>query len=139
MAGQGDLPRIGLLVGSGPYRSRESRAELDLAMAALTLDYRVEIYFSGDAILQLAEAKDGTEANLPAGYKAWAALPGLGDADLYAETEWLNRCKRRGIGLCLPVEGLGKSGGIGLCLPVEGLGKSGMKQRWRQCDKVLVL
>lgn len=124
MGAEGNTPSFGLLVTSGPYRSRESRAEIDLALAALTLDYRLEIYFSGDAVLQLAEPRDSAEAQLPAGYRAWSALPDLGDVQLFAESGWLSRCERRG---------------IRLCLPVEGLGHTRMKRHWRECDRVLVL
>lgn len=116
--------RLALLVRTGPYRSREPRAEADLALAALTLDFDVEIFFTGDSIMQLAEDKAGAGANLPAGYKAWSALPDLGSVQVFAQSEWLDRCQRLG---------------IGLILPVEGLGLAGMKQRWRRCDHVMVL
>lgn len=116
--------RLALLVDTGPYLSRESRAEADLALAALSLDFEVEVYFSGDAILQLARDKAGTGALLPAGYKAWSALPELGQVRVFAESGWLSRCERLG---------------IELFLPVEGLGFVSMKQRWRNCDHVVVL
>lgn len=116
--------RLALLVRTGPCRSRESRAEVDLALAALSLDFDVEVYFTGDAIMQLAQDKSGAGAGLPAGYKAWSALPELGSVQVFAESGWLNRCQRLG---------------IGLILPVEGLGFAGMKQRWRRCDHVVVL
>ena len=124
MAAATDRPSIALLVKSGPYHSRESRSELDLALAALALDFRLEVYFSGDALLQLAEAKDPSGAQLPPGYKAWAALPDMGEVRLFAESAWLSRCELLG---------------ISLTMPVEGLGHARMKQRWRRCDKVLVL
>jgi sulfur relay (sulfurtransferase) DsrF/TusC family protein len=117
-------PTIGLLLRSPPYASREPRAELDLALAALALDYAVEVYFTGDSLMQLARHKASAAAGLPAGYRAWAALPELGELRLYAESAWLRRCERAG---------------IELMLPVEGLGHARMKQRWRRCDLVLVL
>lgn len=116
--------RLALLVRTGPYWSRESRAEADPALAALSLDFDVEIYFIGDSILQLAEDKDGTSAGLPAGYKAWSALPDVGSVRFFADSAWVSRCQRLG---------------IGLVLPIEGLGFMSMKQRWRRCDHVMVL
>lgn len=116
--------RLALLVRTGPYWSREPRAEADLALAALSLDFDVEVFFTGDSILQLAQDKAGASAGLPAGYKAWSALPDLGSVRVFAESAWINRCQ------CL---------GIGLVLPVEGLGFVSMKQRWRSCDHVMVL
>jgi len=112
------------VVRSWPGRSREARAEVDFALAALALDFEVEVYFTSDAVLQLAEDKDAAKALLPAGFKAWAALPELGEARLFAESAWLKRCEKLG---------------IGLSLPVEGLGYGRMKRQWRDCDQVVVL
>ncbi|MEE4218342.1 MAG: DsrE family protein [Xanthomonadales bacterium] len=116
--------RLALLVRTGVYGSRESRAEADMALAALSLDFDVEVFFTGDAILQLAADKAAAGASLPAGYRAWSALPDLGSVQVFAESGWLERC-----------HGLG----IELVLPVEGLGFADMKQRWRGCDHVVVL
>jgi sulfur relay (sulfurtransferase) DsrF/TusC family protein len=113
-----------LLVRPRPYQRAESRAELDLALAAAALDIPLEVYFLGDAILQLAEGKDPDSALLPAGYRGWAALPELGDARLFAESIWLDRCRAQGLALCLPVSPLA---------PAE------LGRRWRGCDRVLVV
>ena len=123
MAGAGGT-RLGLLVRTGPYLSREARSEVDLALAALTLDCMIEVYFFGDSVLQLAKDKDANEAGLPTGYKAWSALPELGEVRFHAESAWLGRCERRG---------------IELSMPVEGLEHAGIKNRWRGCDYVVVL
>jgi sulfur relay (sulfurtransferase) DsrF/TusC family protein len=121
----GDCRRsLALLVRTPPYRSREPRAELDVALAALTLDFELEVYFLGDALLQLAANKDGGDAGLPAGYKAWAALSELGTVRLFGESGWLRRCERLG---------------TDLLLQVDGLGAARMKTRWRACDRVIVL
>ena len=120
----GSCHRLALLVRTPSYRSREPRAELDLALAALSLDFELEVYFLGDALLQLARDKDGADAGLPPGYKAWSALSELGTVRLFGEPGWLRRC-----------EGLG----AGLLAPVEGLGAGHMKTRWRNCDRVIVL
>ena len=115
---------VALLVRTPPYRSREPRAELDLALAALSLDFELEVYFLGDALLQLARDKDGADAGLPPGYKAWAALSELGAVRLFGESDWLCRCERLG---------------ADWLAPVEGLGAARMKTRWRACDRVIVL
>lgn len=114
---------LALLVRTPPCRTREPRAELDLALAALSLDFELEVYFLGDALLQLAGDKDGGDAGLPPGYKGWAALPELGAVRLYAESGWLRRCEQLG---------------IDLLLPVEGVDSSQMKTRWRECERVIV-
>ena len=124
MAGQEQSCHLALLVRSSPCTGRETRAEVDLALAALALDFSLEIYFFGDAVLQLAKDKTGAGALVPGGYKAWAALPELGDVTVYAESAWTARCERAG------VEWL---------LPVEQLGPARMKNAWRQCDRVVVL
>jgi sulfur relay (sulfurtransferase) DsrF/TusC family protein len=117
-------PGLALLVRTPPYRNREPRAELDLALAALSLDFELEVYFLGDALLQLAGNKDAADAGLPPGYKAWAALSELGTVRLFGESDWLDRCERLGA--------------VWLA-PVEGLGAASMKTRWRACDRVVVL
>lgn len=116
--------RVALLVRSGPGRSRESRAEVDLALAALAMDANLDVFFIGDAILQLAASKDSHAAELPAGYKAWSALPDLGEARVFAESSWVRRCEQLG---------------IELCTAVEPLGFARMKRDWRRCDQVLVV
>jgi sulfur relay (sulfurtransferase) DsrF/TusC family protein len=116
--------RLGLLVKSGPYVGRESRAELDMALAAASLDFTVEVYFLGDAVLQLANNKSGNTAQLPAGHRGWSALPGLGEVEIFAESAWLRRCERLG---------------VELVLPAEGVGFARMKQNWRRCDQVVVI
>lgn len=115
---------LALLLQSGPYLTREARAELDVALAALALDKELEVYFFGEAIMQLATEKSAGDALLPAGYKGWTALPDLGAVRVYAESDWLRRCDERG---------------IALALPVQGLSFSRMKTAWRGCRHVMVL
>ena len=116
--------KIALVVNTPPGASREPRAEVDFALAALSLDFELEIYFTGDAVLQLAERKVRSAAGLPAGYGAWAALPDLGSVQVFADSAWVGRCERMG---------------IGLSLPVEALGHARMKKNWRRCEQVVVL
>lgn len=102
----GGRKRLALLVRNPPYRQRAARADLDLALAAAAVDFDLEVYFVGGALLQLAAGQDGAAALLPAGYRAWAALPGLTNIRAYAERDWLERCRRASIDLLLPVRPL---------------------------------
>ena len=115
---------LALIVRGSPYGRRAPRTDLDLALAAAALDFRLEIYFLGAALLQLAAERDGAAARLPPGYRAWAALPDLADVRLFAENEWLRRCMDHG---------------IELLLPVEGLDRVQMRAGWRQCRNALVV
>ena len=117
-------PAFALLVRSHPYQRRSARAELDVALAALVMDFRIEVYFIGSAILQLLADRDTAPALLPAAYRAWGTLPDLGEFALYAERFWLDR---------LAVTD------VPLLMPVEALESAQMRQRWRLCDYSMVL
>jgi sulfur relay (sulfurtransferase) DsrF/TusC family protein len=121
-----DAPRsrLALLVRSRPYRHRAARADLDLALAAAALDFDLEVYFLGGGLLQLAAGHDGPAALLPAGYRAWAALPGLTGLRAYAEPAWIERCQLDS---------------IELLLPVEPLSAAEMTEGWRRCRHALLL
>lgn len=115
---------LALLVHSSPFENRVARADLDLALAAAALDFEIQVYFFGDSILQLATERNSTDALLPAGYRAWSALPDLAETMVYAEKEWLDSCTARG---------------IKLVMDVKGLDPCGMAGNWRQARHVLVL
>lgn len=119
-----ETERLALLVGMRPHQHRETRAELDMALAAAAMDWTIEVHFLGSAVMQLAAARDSINAMLPPGYRGWAAVPDLSDAEFFAETDWLERCTARG---------------IELAVPVAGLASFQMQQRWRQCDRVLAI
>jgi sulfur relay (sulfurtransferase) DsrF/TusC family protein len=116
--------RLALIVRGLPFGRRAPRADLDLALAAAAMDFDLEVYFLGEALLQLAAERDGTAALLPPGYRAWAALPGLAEVRVFGELEWLRRCER-----C----------GIELAMPVEGLDPEQMRAGWRRCRRTLVV
>jgi sulfur relay (sulfurtransferase) DsrF/TusC family protein len=121
---RGERQRLALLVRRGPYRQRAARADLDVALAAAALDFDLDLYFLDAALLQLAAGRDGAAALLPAGYRAWGALPDLTRLRAYAEREWLERCARHS---------------IELLLPVQGLDANEMTVRWRRCRHALLL
>lgn len=122
-AASGDK-HLAVLVTTGPYQGRVARSELDFALTAVSLDFRVEVYFLGNALLQLATARDPAPALLPSGYRGWAALPELGDAHFFAERDGLARCRD------LAIE---------LVAPVTGLGPQDMRQAWRRCRYSVLL
>lgn len=124
MSAAADTRRLALLVRDRPYRRRTPRSDLDTALAAAAMDFRLEIYFLGAAVLQLAAERDTGPALLPPGYRGWSALPELADLQVYAEHGWLRRCERAG---------------LALALPVEPLGAADMAQRWRHCRHALLL
>ena len=123
-AGGRSGPRLALLVRDRPYRRRAARASLDTALAAAALDFRLEVYFLGQAVLQLLAERDPAPALLPAGYRGWAALPELTELRVFAERRWLQRCARDG---------------LDLLLEPEPLGAADMARRWRDCPQALLL
>ena len=124
MTSESRLPAFALLVRSHPYQRRSARAELDVALAALIMDYRLEVYFIGPSILQLLTDRNTEPAQLPAAYRAWASLPDLGEFALFAEQQWLDRLVETNSRLLMSVRGLD-----------PGL----LRQRWRHCDYSMVL
>jgi len=117
-------PSLAIIVRNAPYRERIARADLDFALAAAALDFSVRVFFQGHSVMQLVAQRDVSEAMLPSGYRAWAALPELADARVFAESSWLDTCLLRG---------------ITLEMPVEALSPSQMEISWRGCDHALVL
>ena len=117
-------PFICLLLTAAPFAGRESRAELDVAMAAAAMDYRLEIYFLDDALLQLAVGAQGSAALLPPGLKGWSALPELGEVRMFAEQNQLSRLQELG---------------IAPAAEVVALDEAGMRTRWREAAKVMVM
>lgn len=115
--------RLALIVRSHPWRNRAARADLDIALAAAAMDFGLEVYFLGSALMQLARERNPSAAMLPAGYRAWAALPDLAEAAVYVEREWFER-----------LDGTG----IQWILPVQTLSAEAMSLRWRCCNHVLM-
>lgn len=115
--------RLALIVRNHPWRNRAARADLDVALAAAAMDFGLEVYFLGSALMQLVLERNPSAAMLPAGYRAWAALPDLTDAAVYAEQEWFERLD---------------NAGIRWVLPVQSLSAEVMQLRWRRCNHVLM-
>ena len=123
MAGA-DGNSLALIISSQPYSNRSARSDMDVALAAAALDFRLEVFFLGSAVLQLAEEKEPQGALLPPGYRAWASLPELAQIHVCAEKYWIDYCDHKG---------------IVLLMPVEALRESQMRRAWRQCRHAWVL
>jgi sulfur relay (sulfurtransferase) DsrF/TusC family protein len=119
----GPSERLALIVRNHPWRNRAARADLDVALAAAAMDFGLEVYFLGSALLQLARERDPSAAMLPVGYRAWAALPDLAEAAVYAERGWFERLD---------------GAAIQWILPVQTLSAEAMSLRWRRCNHVLM-
>jgi sulfur relay (sulfurtransferase) DsrF/TusC family protein len=110
-----EMPDFALLIRSHPYQRRSARAELDVALAALVMDYRVEVYFLGSSVLQLLVERNSEAAGLPPAYRAWASLPELGECSLFAQQHWLDKLSHSGSELLLPVQVMGSGPGWRHC------------------------
>lgn len=119
-----EVTRLGLVVRAAPYARRAPRADLDLALAGAALDFELEVYFLGPAVLQLAADRDVAAARLPPGLRGWSALPALAEVSLFAERDWLKRCERSG---------------IELTASVTAMAADEMRLAWGRCNPVLVL
>lgn len=117
-------PRLGLIVRSAPWQSRSGREALELALAAVTLDFDVELFFLRRGLLQLLPDARPHEASLPPGLRAWASLPALGDVRFWAERESLRRLAATGHG-CI--------------IQPEALDAPELRQRQELCQRLLVV
>jgi len=120
----GCTPVLALIVQNPPYRNRVARAEVDFALAAAALDFEIRVYFPGPAAMQLVVQRNPMEANLPAGYRAWGALPDLAESRFFVEQRWFDLYQARK---------------LDLAVPVEPLSAEDMRRTWRDSDHVLVL
>ena len=119
---------LGLIIRRPRYQGRSARRELDHALAAAALDWTLEVYFVGSAVLQLAAAPPLESSLLPAGYRGWPALTDMVEGEdeppVFAEPDWLRRCDSLGMSLLLN--------------PVP-LPAADMRRRWSQCGRVILL
>lgn len=121
---QGSRQPIGLVVRQAPYAQRSPRAQLDVALAAASLEIPLEIYFLGAAAWQLAARRDPQAAGLPRGLKGWAAVADMAPARFFAEAgafEVLVQAKAEWL------------------VDAEPLELVSMAARWRGCRQVMSL
>ena len=116
--------RIGLVVRSGPFTGRSARDQLDLALTAATLDYDLDLFFTGAGVLQLLADHDPHAAGLPKGSKGWKSLPTLtGVRAFITPVEWQRS----------------RDAGQNLLLDVSPLDPGGMASLIARCRRVLVV
>lgn len=118
------LERLGLIVRSAPWLERGGRDALDLALATVTLDIALDLFFIGAGVHHLLDDRAPGPAGLPPGYRAWASL-----ADL-APTRYFVAASDRA-----PLEGAGVSWLLDAC-PVEAAEMPSLQAR---CDRLLVV
>lgn len=116
--------RLGLLIRSGPWCGRSSRDQLDIALAAAALGFELELFFMGAGVLQLLADRDGRQAGLPPGHKAWASL-----TDLAPTRAWVEQGRFEQI----------QAAGVGWLMTVQAAEAGAMLVRQAQCDRLLVI
>lgn len=109
---------------AAPYARRASRDDLDVALAAATLELPLEIFFLGPGVWQLIDDREPQAAMLPRGLRGWAALKGLTEARFFVEPSVSDY-----------LAGLGASPMV----QFEPLDGAGMARRWRGCTQVWML
>jgi tRNA 2-thiouridine synthesizing protein C len=80
--------KVGLIVRSAPFQGRSGRDQLDLALAAGSLGFELELFFIGDGVLQLLGGRACDAAGLPGGIRGWQSLP-----ELTPVTAWVSRAE----------------------------------------------
>jgi len=85
-----------MIVTRAPYHQRSARMELDVALAAATLEMPLALFFLGEGVWQLAAERNTTQARLPRGLKGWAALAQMTEVCYYAESEHLDSLRHHG-------------------------------------------
>lgn len=112
------------MVCSAPFTGRSSRDQLDVALAAVSMEINLELFFSGEGILQLLTDRDPHAGGLPGGIKAWKALPDLGEVKAWASAETIRKYVPEHARLLLEVQ------------PGE---PAELARRLAACDPVMVL
>ena len=116
--------RFGLLVRSASFCGRSARDQLDIALAAATLDWTLELFFLGPGSLQLLEGCQPSQAGLPRGLRAWKSL-----ADLTEVKAWVVPGVRERL----------FAAGHSPLIKVDELAESDMALRLAHCDQVWVV
>ena len=114
---------IGLVVRSGPFQGRSSRDQLDLALAAASLNFHLELFFIGDGVLQLLANRDVSAGQLPGGLKGWKSLPEIASVNAWTADD-------------VPESHVIK--GAHALLDVSVVSTLEMARRLAHCDRVLV-
>jgi sulfur relay (sulfurtransferase) DsrF/TusC family protein len=79
------IQRLGLIIRSAPFTGRAARDQLDVALAAATVEYALELFFIGQGALQLVSRHEPAAACLPRGSRGWKSLPTLTEVNAWVE------------------------------------------------------
>jgi sulfur relay (sulfurtransferase) DsrF/TusC family protein len=115
---------IGLIIRSVAYQKRSARSQLDVALVIAALEIPLRLYFLGPAIMQLIEKRALLDAQLPAGYRAWASLPDLTDVAVFAEPAWHQKMQESS---------------LALVLEAQPMSISLMRSDWQSCNRTIML
>ena len=100
---------LGLVISRAPWEGRSGRDSLDIALAAATLDWSVDIYFCAGGLRQLLAAQSGVDAGLPGSPKAWKMLPELSAVRFIADPCEMKFWQEQGAEFVVPLLPLSKS------------------------------
>ncbi len=117
------LQRLGLVVRHGAWRGRSGREPLDVAIAAASMGVTLDLFFTGEGVLQLLAGRSPGDAGLPAAASAWTSLPELGPVRFHVDSERARALQSSGHDLLVDVIPV---------TPVE------MRERQSACDRLLV-
>lgn len=115
---------IALVVRQPPYAQRSARTQLDVALAAASLELPLEIYFLGDSLWQLATQREPGPAGLARGLKAWSAVSDMTRVGFYADARQIRQLQKSG---------------VETIIEIEGIEATEMASRWRSCLQVVTL
>lgn len=113
-----------MVVRQAPYSQRSARTQLDVALAAATLELPLELYFLGDAVWQLASARNNRDAGLPGGLKGWGALAQMTEVKFFGEADEVR---------------LLESAGADTTVSLVSMDLAEMASRWRHCKRVMAI
>lgn len=115
---------LALVVRKAPYAQRSARTQLDVVLAAATLELPMEVYFLGEGVWQLAAEREPGAAGLPRGLKGWAAIDQMTRVAYFAEAGALQVMRDHN---------------VDTVVAVEGLDQSAIADRWLACRQVMSL
>jgi len=115
---------MALIIRSGPFSRRSARSQLDMALAAASLEIQLELFFIGPGVLQIITGGEPAAAGLPSGLKAWKSV-----AELTEVKAWVPDGQWPAIQAC----------GQPMLLNARPLAADEMRARWAGCDRALVI
>ena len=119
-----NLQPLALIVRQAPYSQRSARTQLDVALAAATLELPLEVFFLGVSVWQIATERETAAAGFAGGLKGWGAVSQMTSVAFFAEASQLQVLLQQG---------------VETVVAVEGLDGPELAMRWQACGKVMSL